>query len=318
MDSSISVVIPAYNGSAFLAQTLASVFAQTELPAEIVVVDDCSTDETQATVQAIARESPVPLHLIPLAQNYGGPSKPLNVGIEATRSDVIALLDQDDLMRPKRIEVQGRAVRACAQCSIAIGRFSIIGYAEEDMTPMWPVPQFHELASEFDEKSDYSVVDSETAFKPLLNRNYAGSTSNFCFTKRWWQTIGGFDETVRTCTDLDFILRATIAGPIAVVNEKIFDYRWTKDSLQRRNVTTSLLEATMVRLRAASLKPEWAEENLEALRHSALMLANAAIRKGDFKALRALAEAVAQHKALGVVKQTVKNKTRRAISLLTS
>ena len=318
MSNAVSVVIPTYNGSAFLAQTLSSVFSQTKLPDEIVVVDDCSTDETQATVQAIARESPVPLHFISLARNYGGPSTPLNIGIEATKHDVIALLDQDDLMRPKRIEAQSRAVRACAQCSIAIGRFSIIGYDEDDMTPMWPVPQFHELAGKFDEKSEYSIIDSETAFKPLLNRNYAGSTSNFCFTKRWWQTIGGFDETVRTCTDLDFLLRATIAGPLAVVNEKIFDYRWTSDSLQRRNVTTSLLEATMVRLRAASLKPEWAEENLETLRYSALMLANAAIRKGDFKALRALAEAVAQHKALGVVKRTVKNKTRRAISLLTS
>jgi len=66
------------------------------------------------------------------------------------------------------------------------------------------------------------------------------------------------------------------------------------------------------------MKPDWAKDDLEALRHSALVFANAAIRKGDFKALRALAEALARHNALGTVKRSVQNKTRRAINLLTS
>jgi len=316
--NAVSVVIPTHNGASFLPEALASVFAQTELPSEIVIVDDYSTDETRTIIQSISRESPIPLRFIPLPRNHGGPSKPLNVGIEAAHSYIIALLDQDDLMRPRRIELQGRAVRACPQCSIVIGRFSIVGNEEDDMTPMWPVPQFQELAGEIDENSKYSIIDSETAFKPLLTRNYAGSTSNFCFTKRWWQTVGRFDETVRTCTDLDFLLRATIAGPITIVNEKIFDYRYTNSSLHRQDITRSLLEVTMVRLRAASMKPDWAKDDLEALRHSALVFANAAIRKGDFKALRALAEALARHNALGTVKRGVQNRTRRAINLLTS
>jgi len=315
--NAVSVVIPTYNGASFLPETLASVFAQTELPAEIIVVDDCSTDETLTVVQSISKESPVPLRLISLPRNQGGPSKPLNLGIEAAHSSIIALLDQDDLMRARRIELQRRATLACPQCSIVIGRFSIIANEEDDMSPMWPVAQFQELAADINEKSEYSIIDSETAFKPLLTRNYAGSTSNFCFTRQWWEKIGKFDETVRTCTDLDFMLRATIAGPIAIVNEKVFDYRYTNTGLHRQDITRSLLDVTMVRLRAASMKPDWAKDDLEALRHSALVFANAAIRKGDFKAMRALAEALARHKALGTVKRSVQNRTRRAINLLT-
>lgn len=315
MPHDVSVIIATYNGAAFIESSLESVFAQSERPAEIVVVDDRSTDETPAIVQSIARESRVPIHFIPLTANSGGPSKPLNIGIAEAKSECIALLDQDDLMRVRRIEAQCKALLACPQCSIVIGRFSIIGCEEDDVTPMWPVPQFHELESYIDEKSDYSVIDSETAFKPLLNRNYASSMSGFCFTKQWFRKIGKLDETVVTCPDLDFMLRATLAGPIAVVNEKLFDYRWSVNSLQRQNVTRSLLEATMVRLRAASMRPEWAGDALDGLRHSALILANAAVRKGDFRAVRELAETLSRHKGLLAVKQTLNNKTRRLIGL---
>src|SRR5882672_11499773 len=118
MRRAVSVIIPTYNGSAFLPQTLASVFAQTELPAEILVIDDCSTDDSRDCIEKFARESPVPLQLIRMPRNHGGPSKALNVGIKAARGDIIALLDQDDLMRPRRLEVQSRAVRSCPQCSM--------------------------------------------------------------------------------------------------------------------------------------------------------------------------------------------------------
>lgn len=299
----ISVVMSTYNGTAFVAHSLRSVFAQTELPAEIVVVDDCSTDDTSAVVMATARESPVKVRLISLPRNSGGPSKPFNVGIEAANGDVIALLEQDDLMRPGRIAAQVRALRACPECSIVIGRFSILGYPENDMTPMWPVPQLHDLVDSINQQGEYSIIKPQIAFKPLLLRNYAGSMSNFCFTKRWWKRIGRFNESVRTCCDLDFMLRATIKGPIAIVNEMITDYRFRADSLQRTDPRKSLLESELVRLRAASEKPEWAGDHLDALRFEVMSLAKALLKEGNFHALRAIAETLSKHKGFLVVKR---------------
>ncbi len=106
MAYNVSVVIPAYNSSRFIRETLESVFAQTRLPIEIIVVDDASTDDTPAIVEAMAAESPVPLRLIRLPKNTGGPAIPMNVGIEAAKGDVIALLDHDDLMLPHKIATQ--------------------------------------------------------------------------------------------------------------------------------------------------------------------------------------------------------------------
>jgi glycosyltransferase involved in cell wall biosynthesis len=316
MRDQVSVVIPTYNGAQFIASSLESVFAQTEPPAEIIVVDDCSTDETPGIVRTMAGETEIPLRLITLKENSGGPSRPHNTGIAAAQTKFIALLDQDDLMRPGKLAAQRRALLESPHCSLVIGRFSIIGSEDEDeLGQMWPVPQFDGLADAIDEQSAYSVIESETAFKPLLSRNYAGSTSNFCFSTQWFEKIGEFDESITTCADLDFILRATIAGPLAIVNEKVFDYRWSGSSLQRQDLTRSLLEATMVRLRAASEKPEWAGDHLAALRHSALLLANAAVKKGDFRALRALAETFSKHKGMLALRQSLDEKVRRLVGL---
>jgi glycosyltransferase involved in cell wall biosynthesis len=306
----VSVIVPTYRGSAFIADTLASIFAQTRQPSEIIVVDDCSPDDTAAKVEVLARSAPIPLRLIALPRNSGGPSRPLNVGIKAARTDQIILLDQDDLMRPGRIEAQLKTLLAAPQCSIVIGRFCILGYEEDDMSPMWPVPQLHDLAGQLDPNGEYSVIDCEQAFKLLLKRNYAGSCSNFCFTKRWWRKIGKFDETVRTCADLEFMLRAAIAGPVALVNATLFDYRWTKSSLHRRDLTRSLLEATMARLRAASTNPDWSIDEVEALRHSALVLGAASARKGDFVGVKMMAETIARHKGALTLKRTFNHKVR--------
>src|SRR5262249_31210980 len=73
-------------------------------PTEIVVVDDCSVDETPELTLAVARDFPAPIRFLRLPQNSGGPARPMNVGIAAAREDVIVLLDQDDRMAPERVE----------------------------------------------------------------------------------------------------------------------------------------------------------------------------------------------------------------------
>jgi glycosyltransferase involved in cell wall biosynthesis len=306
--TTVSVVMATHNGAAFLAESLNSVFRQTQRPSEIMIVDDCSTDQTASLVESLSRNSPIPVRFVALPVNSGGPARPLNVGIEAAMGEIIVLLDQDDAMRPSRIELQLRTLEACPQCSIAIGRLSVMGCAEDDLSLLWSVPQFHEMTEHVDESADFSVVESRVAFAPLLRRCYAVSVSNFAFTRQWWRTLGEFDEKVRTCNDLDLMLRATIAAPIAIINEKLFDYRWRADSLLRRDVKASAFEATMVRLRAASAKPEWSGDELEALRHSALTGAVAIMGKGDVAGARAIVETFAHHQGVLTLKQTLKNK----------
>jgi succinoglycan biosynthesis protein ExoO len=97
-----SVIIPAYNVSGTVERAIRSAAAQTLPPFEILVIDDCSTDNTVEVVQALAREIPS-LRLYSTPVN-GGPSAARNVGLRAAKGDWIGLLDADDAWKPGRLQ----------------------------------------------------------------------------------------------------------------------------------------------------------------------------------------------------------------------
>ncbi len=99
----VSVVIPAYNREDRLPSAIRSVLDQSAPPAEVIVVDDGSTDGTPALV----RDFPEVRYL---RQENQGVSAARNHGISAAKHDWIALLDSDDEWLPRKVERQWRAL----------------------------------------------------------------------------------------------------------------------------------------------------------------------------------------------------------------
>ncbi|MBB4641619.1 glycosyltransferase family 2 protein [Rhizorhapis suberifaciens] len=102
-DSTVSVVIPAYNASRTIAETLESAINQTHQALEILVVDDGSSDSTSEIVEDYAaRDGRVRL----IRQINGGVAAARNAGITATSGEFIAPLDADDLWHSTKIARQ--------------------------------------------------------------------------------------------------------------------------------------------------------------------------------------------------------------------
>jgi glycosyltransferase involved in cell wall biosynthesis len=97
----VSIIIPAYNASRWIRQTIASAQAQTWPAVEIVVVDDGSTDDTLTIAQ-----SHVGPHLRVIASTNRGASSARNRGVAAARGDYLQYLDADDLLSPDKIAMQ--------------------------------------------------------------------------------------------------------------------------------------------------------------------------------------------------------------------
>lgn len=93
----ISVIIPLYNAEKYIEQCLGSVLNQTLQDFEVVVVDDCSTDNSVAIVESIAPKFAGRLQLIKLKKNSGGAAIPRNTGIRYSRGKYITFIDNDDL-----------------------------------------------------------------------------------------------------------------------------------------------------------------------------------------------------------------------------
>lgn len=101
----VSIVIPCFNAAAWIGETIASAMDQGDVPLEIVLVDDGSTDDSVTIAQRIARER---LHVI--RQTRQGVSRARNVGTAAAQGTFIQYLDADDLLVPGTLTAKVNAL----------------------------------------------------------------------------------------------------------------------------------------------------------------------------------------------------------------
>ncbi len=181
----ISVVVPAHNYARFLPQLLSSLARQSRKPAEIIVVDNGSSDGTEALLRRLWKTSPIPLRMIIQRQSIGRP-RARNEGIAAAKSELVFLIDADDWAAPDALEMLGKILDA-APPSMAFA----YGYAR--------------LAGDRSgvlRYSDYNVEE-------LLVHNFIPSC--VLLRKSAWEAAGGFDPAFgKGAEDYDFWL--TLAG----------------------------------------------------------------------------------------------------------
>lgn len=119
----VSVVMPAYNAAAFIAEALASVQRQSFPQWELLVVDDGSTDRTPDIVRAHARHEPR-IRLLRNARGKGV-SGARNTGIEQARGEFIAFLDADDIWEPEKLAAQIAVMRRTG-CALSATSYRMV------------------------------------------------------------------------------------------------------------------------------------------------------------------------------------------------
>jgi glycosyltransferase involved in cell wall biosynthesis len=119
-----STIIPVYNRKGLVGASVQSVLDQTYRPIEIILVDDGSTDNTLAELNWLATKHPETIRVA--HRENGGPGLARETGRLLARGEFIQYLDSDDLLLPRKFEVQVAALRANPQCGIAYCRSSVI------------------------------------------------------------------------------------------------------------------------------------------------------------------------------------------------
>ncbi len=100
----ISVIIPMYNAEKFIRQCLISVLSSKFKDYEVLVVDDCSTDNSVAEVEKIQSHFGGRLKLLSTEKNSGGAGIPRNVGIKNAAGKYVTFIDNDDMILPTALE----------------------------------------------------------------------------------------------------------------------------------------------------------------------------------------------------------------------
>ncbi len=197
----VAVVVPVYNAEPFLAETLASICAQTRRADEIIVVNDCSSDRSSD----IARQFGVTV--IDLDRNRG-PAGARNRGIAAATSDVIAFCDGDDIWLPNHLASVVGLLERFPEAGMSFSRVTLFGTLEHEQERRIPanVP---------------STVYWEQYHENLVIPS--GSTVR----KKVWFDVGTFDESsgIIGCEDWEFTLRVAARYPLVCAEHVSVRYR---------------------------------------------------------------------------------------------
>lgn len=202
----VSVIMPAYNAAEYIAEAIASVQAQTVQDWELIVVDDCSTDDTVDVIRKYAAEDE---RIKPIfSPENRGVAAARNTGLDHVSGRYVALLDSDDLWRPRKLEMQ-LSVATEREADIIYCSYSMI-----DGSGRKCLPDF--------------IVEETASFNSLLTRSVI-SCSTALFTRDTADVYRFSNEYYHE--DYVMWLQMLRDGRKAVgVTEVLADYRLNPDS----------------------------------------------------------------------------------------
>jgi len=196
----VSVIIPTFNRKKFLRKTLNSVFRQSARCAEVIVVDDGSTDGTEHLLASLKAESPVPLHY--LRQKNKGPAAARNVGISYSSQGYITFLDSDDHWGKRKIQYQLEAMEQQPEY--------LISHTRE---------KWYRRGQHLNQKKKH-IPRHGDIFSHCLELCAVGM-STVMVRRELFDHIGLFDESLRCCEDYDLWLRASCRYHFLLVDEPL-------------------------------------------------------------------------------------------------
>jgi glycosyltransferase involved in cell wall biosynthesis len=193
----ISVILPTFNRTALLRQSIESVFAQSCNDWELVVADDGSDEETHRFLRTLPASKVCILRL----EHSGNPSRVRNAALAAARGEFVAFLDSDDLWMPSKLEKQ---LAATSSNGWSYCQYEHINASGARIRPTGPRPQH--------------FPDGQV-FESLLKLELAIPMPALFAARSLLESTGGFDEQQRFGEFHDLCLRLALQSPVVAVRE---------------------------------------------------------------------------------------------------
>jgi glycosyltransferase involved in cell wall biosynthesis len=212
----ISVVIATFNRAEYLPATIDSVLDQSFKDFELIVVDDGSTDDTRSVLERYGSR------LKYLYQPNGGASAARNQGVRHAKAAWIAFQDSDDLSLPNHLASLFGHARKFPACGMVFANGNYLSGTAQSRgkRTIIEAAKSRQLA-----EKGVRLVD---LFEKSILRLQAALIS-----KQAYDLVGGHDESLRICMDLDLGFRMLMNFPVAYLDEELFSYRIHKGNIGR-------------------------------------------------------------------------------------
>ena len=237
----VSVIVPNYNHARFLRKRIDSILAQTLQDFELIVLDDCSTDESKSTLDKYADRPRVRIEFN--AINSGSPFKQWNKGVGLARAEYVWIAESDDYSDERFLEklvakLDAEPASAFAYCRS--WRVALDNRPEGFADAWYPPDRW---------TADYCADGHTECRNYLVRGNIIPNASAVVFRKTVYERVGGADESLRLCGDWKLWASMAMTGKVAYVAAPLNYFRCHHESL--RNVTnregTDVAEMSRVR-----------------------------------------------------------------------
>lgn len=210
----VSVIIPTHNRANKLFYSVNSVLLQSYNNYEVLIIDDCSTDNTKDVVKQLQDEYPGKIIYYKLEKN-SGPAKARNFGVGKAIGEYIAFHDDDDEWYPDKLEIQMKKMLQDNSIDLTFGQ----------MTRYLGGKFVNIVCDRFDW---YHIQDR--FFQQLLMENYIGAPT-IVMKKEAFIRLGGFCEEIPSLEDWDLAIRAARELHIEFINTPLMDVHITRKSV---------------------------------------------------------------------------------------
>lgn len=184
-----SVILPTYDGEAYVTEAIESVLQQDFSDFELVLVDDGSEDSTPEIIETFGTEPRIRSRI---RDENEGIARTMNEAAELANGELLAFIDQDDLWAPDKL-ARHHAAHEANGADVVYSDATVIDEEgrelEHHSTPM-------------PEQPGAELVDQLFA-----HSNFIYSFTSATVRKTAWEDVGGFDDRVRCCVDFDFWVR---------------------------------------------------------------------------------------------------------------
>ena len=258
----ISVAIAAYNGERFILEQLESIRCQTVPVDEVIIGDDCSTDQTVGICRSFIAENNLTGWRVQLHDENRGYCYNFYDAIEECQGDVIFLADQDDVWHPDKVEKMMACLAEHPDLAVLSSRYGVID-AESNPIPDSGVTY---LGTVYDDSLEMTTTES------MIGCSYIRGFS-LCFRKKLKEVLRPIDLQSLLSHDWLISILGTLQGGTGILNTVLAEYRYHGD-----NVTLSSM-SRKTRVRRLEKRKKGLRESIEGHQYVAGLVALPPLQK---------------------------------------
>ncbi|MGH9572514.1 MAG: glycosyltransferase [Candidatus Acidiferrales bacterium] len=217
----VSVIVPNYNHARYLPRRIESILRQSFQDFELILLDDCSTDESRSVLSRYADDPRVRLGFNDA--NSGSTFKQWNKGVRMAKGEYVWIAESDDYADEKLL---GTLVRALDRDEHIVFAYCRSWHVDADGVVSGSGDRHLDVLDAQLWAADFVMDGREHCRKYSLRSPVIGNASGAVFRKSAYENVGGADESLRLCGDWKLWAAMALTGPVAYANARLNYFRY--------------------------------------------------------------------------------------------